>query len=353
MQHDTVVLIPAYCPDEKLIKLLDELSGDYELCVVNDGSGSGYDEIFRIAESKCILLGYGENRGKGYALKYGFSHIEKLFPKARYVITADADGQHTALDIAAVEKALADQAADGMVLGARKFSGNVPLRSAFGNSITRKVFSLASGRKLSDTQSGLRGFSVSLMNRLCSIEGDRYEYEMNMLLRLCEDKTPITEVEIETVYIDGNSSSHFRPIKDSLRVYKVIFLGSQAMRFVVCSIVGFAVYYILTLILHSVLSFSDFAMELSSTAAWLASSQANFWLVRRFAFRSHGNAVREMGGYYALAVVNYFVKVYALQELLYRVLSLPLWLVLLISEAVMYVVNYVFEKKLIFGRKSK
>ncbi len=82
------------------------------------------------------------------------------------------------------------------------------------------MFRLQTGVNVSDTQTGLRGFHTDLIPFMLDIEGDRYEYEMNMLTQASQ-RYKITEVPIQTIYIDDNASSHFRPIKDGLLVYKI------------------------------------------------------------------------------------------------------------------------------------
>ena len=109
------------------------------------------------------------------------------------------------------------------MIGSRAFVGEVPLRSRFGNTVTRGVYHLVSGVKVQDTQTGLRGFDRSLLEWLLSIPGERYEYEMNVLMSAARDKIQIGEVPIETVYEGKNESSHFRPIHDSVKIYKEIF----------------------------------------------------------------------------------------------------------------------------------
>ena len=94
--------------------------------------------------------------GKGRALKTGMNHIILNNPGIDGIITADADGQHLVKDIVRVGETLLEHN-NTLVIGSRTFSGDIPLRSRFGNSITRKVFSFVSGHKVYDTQSGLRG----------------------------------------------------------------------------------------------------------------------------------------------------------------------------------------------------
>lgn len=219
---DTIVLIPAYQPDERLISTLKALAERrFGLLVVDDGSGSDYDHIFIEASKYARIVRYLPNRGKGSALKRGIRCVLKCFPNCRYLITADADGQHAPTDIAR----LSDKLAEGksrFIIGSREFVGEVPFRSRFGNSLTRKVYALVSGVRVRDTQTGLRGFDASVFDWLLSIDGERYEYEMNVLMSAARDKICIDELPIETIYENDNSSSHFDPIKDSVKIYKEI-----------------------------------------------------------------------------------------------------------------------------------
>lgn len=90
---------------------------------------------------------------------------------------------------------------------------------------------------MTDTQTGLRAFQTQMIPFMLGIEGDRYEYEMNMLTQASQ-KYLITEVPIETIYIDDNASSHFRPIRDSLMIYKNLF------KFALASFGGFVIDYL-------------------------------------------------------------------------------------------------------------
>lgn len=219
---DTIILIPAYKPDQALIETAAELrTMGYELLIVDDGSGEAYADIFRRVSALGTVLRKRVNHGKGAALKSGFHYILNKRPDCRFVITADADGQHKPDDIARVDAFLHEFG--GFVIGSREFVGDVPARSMFGNTITRGVFAAVSGVRVNDTQTGLRGFEVSLCPWLLSIPGDRYEYEMNMLLDAAKQGIAIGEIPIRTVYEEGNPSSHFNPIKDSAKIYRCIF----------------------------------------------------------------------------------------------------------------------------------
>ncbi len=229
--NQTVILIPAYKPDAALPPLCETLTSmGYAVVCVDDGSGADFNEIFENAAQHATVLRYEQNRGKGGALKYGFHHIltHPAFSDRGGIVTADADGQHKPEDIRRVSDALEENG--GAVLGVRRFTGKVPFRSRFGNALTRWVFALSSGLRISDTQTGLRGFPLPLAADLAEEDGDRYEYEMNVLFRLAEDHTPVTEIPIATVYENNNKGSHFNPVRDSARIYKAIFARRQNRR---------------------------------------------------------------------------------------------------------------------------
>ena len=223
---DTVILIPAYKPTEALITLTAELfSRGFAIVCVDDGGGSDFDPIFRETEPYARVLRYPKNKGKGGALKYGMNYIMNSgeYRDFSSVVTADADGQHKPDDIEKIASAI-DQTV-GLVLGVRQFSGKVPFRSRFGNSMTKIVFAIASGKKLTDTQTGLRGMRIADLPLHTSVPGKKYEYEMNVLFAAVKSGTKITEIPIETVYKNNNASSHFHPVRDSVRIYKSIFLS--------------------------------------------------------------------------------------------------------------------------------
>jgi glycosyltransferase involved in cell wall biosynthesis len=223
LQH-IAVLLPAWQPEAKLVDLAFSLraAGFTAILVVDDGNSSTGSPLFEpLRASGVQVLRHAVNLGKGRALKTGFNAILTGGADITAVITADADGQHTPADIVRVAHTLLTSG-ERPVLGVRSFRGQVPLRSKFGNLLTRSIFAFVTGAKLADTQTGLRGLPVSLLPELMTLEGERYEYEMTMLVHLCRGgKWPI-EVPIATVYVDGNRSSHFNPVWDSMRIYFVL-----------------------------------------------------------------------------------------------------------------------------------
>jgi glycosyltransferase involved in cell wall biosynthesis len=232
-----IILIPCYEPGEQLLVLvrsIHALRPNQAIVLVDDGSGPGSAEVFATCEALgCEVVSHRVNRGKGAALKTGFAHIAECHLD-HDVICADCDGQHTMVDILRVADEVAHRS-ETIVLGARRFATNVPARSRFGNGVTRLVFRIATGTRLQDTQTGLRGYSASMLAWLQTIDGDRFEYELETLLMAEGEGLHFHEVPIETVYLGGNESSHFRPIRDSIRVYVPL------VRYAASSMVAFAV----------------------------------------------------------------------------------------------------------------
>ena len=355
---DKLILIPAYKPDGRLTEICRKLSSDYFVLVIDDGSGSDFDAVFEDTEKYAVVKRYEKNRGKGGALKYGFSLVKELFPDAKFVITADADGQHTPEDISKVAEKV--ESAGGLVLGSREFAGNVPLRSAFGNGLTKVVFKIASGVKVKDTQTGLRAFGVEYLKEFSELKGDRYEFEMTQLMYAAKMRIPISEVVIETIYENGNETSHFNPIKDSLKIYKVIYLNSTFLKSVTSSMIAFATDFVIASILQSyvftstpLISGPAFLQSIitsystSMTFAWLVSSLLNFFINKVWAFKSNNSVIRSLIGFYALATPVFILKAFVFTPILESG-SVSFKLTYFIVNLVMYFLNYVIQKKFIF-----
>ena len=209
--NNIIVVIPAYEPDDSLIGLIERLGADFDRFIVVDDGSKTADAIFeRVAGMPGVtLLRHEVNRGKGAALKTAFAKVIADFPDAAGVVTVDADGQHLPEDVANVAKATRENPGR-YTLGVRAFSGNVPLRSRFGNAWSRYFFFLLTGVMIYDTQTGLRGMPRDLLTELVAMPGDRYEYEMRMLVAAARKK-------LKPVYLNDNKASHFNPIRDSLR----------------------------------------------------------------------------------------------------------------------------------------
>lgn len=343
-----IVVIPAYQPDEKLLKTVAELRQKtaYTLIVVDDGSSPDRQPIFDKLEHDVTVLHHEVNRGKGAAMKTAFAYIQEHFPGDEGIVTVDADGQHLVPDIVRVSE---DWAAhpDALVLGSRRFTGNVPFKSRAGNAITRQVFRASTGVKVFDTQTGLRAFAVSRVPMMLEMHGDRYEYEINVLLYATRHRVPIREVPIETVYIEDNASSHFHPVRDAWRIYKMILM------FAASSLVAALVDYVLVLLLEPLFSYvtavtapAVSAPLLAATAvARVVSSLCNYFINGKLVFEECSK--RSILRYYLLVVAIYAVN-YTLLVALDMIL--PLWLAKLIVEIVLYPISFYMQRRFVFAK---
>ena len=255
-----LVLIPAYEPEKQLITLARQLQGHgLQVLVVNDGSGNAYEDIFAQTAQFATVITLAKNSGKGAALKAGLAHIRDHIPQCDHFITCDADGQHRVEDVLRVREQL--HKGEKFVLTVRQFHKDMPLRSKVGNSLSRFVYALLANRYLSDNQSGLRGFSRVHIDWLIRVEKDNYDYEMNVLYYAAKKNIRIATLPIEAVYIGSNESSHFNPIKDTVRIYKSLFSLAGG------SFIGFLVSEFLVLALSVTLGYHQLLVSMPTVAA--------------------------------------------------------------------------------------
>ncbi|QQZ58819.1 bifunctional glycosyltransferase family 2/GtrA family protein [Paenibacillus sonchi] len=335
------ILIPAYKPDERLLDLIEQLCDDQlgPIVLVDDGSGPAYQGIFNIAAAfGCTVLTHPVNFGKGLALKTGFRYIREAgLPD--YVVCADSDGQHLPHDIKRVARVLQNQTTPGIVLGSRRFSGTVSLRSRFGNSVTRVVFSLTTGTKIYDTQTGLRGFSPQMLDWLCQIPGERFEYEMNMLLTAHREGYTITEEFIDTVYLDDNQSSHFRPLADSFRIYLPLLMFSTSS--LVSALLDFTLLFLFQRLTHN--------LFLSVAAARLCSSIFNYSMNRRYVFTGGkmSKLQQSLPKYFALVLLVLLFN-YGLLYFYNEKLIIPLAAAKLLTEVSIFLFSYWAQRRFVY-----
>ena len=334
------VLIPAYQPDARLPRLILELhraDPSTKIVVVDDGSGQKFSDIFEAsATAGAHVISYEHNRGKGYALREGFTWIRDVAGDSQEcVVTADADGQHTLNDIFRVGRTCTDTGKS--VLGVREFVGHVPARSRIGNTATSALFWLATGWKLKDTQTGLRAFPVALLPELLEVQGDRYEYELRVLLHLAKFRHPVTQIPIETIYEAGNPTSHFRPLQDSARIW------APLLKFAASSGVATVIDYVLVLVLNALTG----ALFFPVVAARMVSASVNFAMNRRV-FEATGVPLRRSALRYAALAVAVVAGSYTMLAVLTGI-GMPLWIAKIIADTTMYLVSYSAQSRYVFA----
>ena len=353
-----MIVIPALNPGHGLIEYVDRLRsrGYKNILVVDDGSRDDCRFIFDEIESRdgCAILRHEVNMGKGRALKDAMTwFLDRYGAGAENhdiggIITVDSDGQHIVEDVDKVAVAMKAEP-ESLILGARDFNtDNVPSKSRFGNKCTIVALKLFIGGDIHDTQTGLRGIPVSMIERFSKLSGERFEYETVMLIDAIHSGDKITEVPIETVYINDNSETHFNPIKDSIKIYKVI-LGTF-FKYMLSSLSSFVVDYGLFCGLFALLSRSSFdesrSIWLATVIARICSSLFNYTINKKVVFKSNRGPVT-LVMYYCLCIVQ-MVASAALVNLLNMAHFIPVQVSKIIVDTLLFLVSFRIQKSIIF-----
>lgn len=342
--NKVLVLIPAYRPDEKLIHLVRQLAliGMSDIVIVIDGlDGRTSSVVERLREMvECHLVFHVINLGKGRALKTGINYCLHSFKDAIGIVTADADGQHLPEDIKNIAETLIDNPTK-LILGVRTFDRNVPIKSKIGNILTRHVVSYLMGRKITDTQTGLRGIPVKDAYHFLKISGEKYEYEINMLMETTKQNIAIMEVPIRTVYIENNRGSHFNPLWDSMRIYFVLaryFLSSLGS-FIVDNVIFAATFTIFSSMLFSLI------------IARCCSLFFNFALNQSFVFLYKGGIGSAFIRYLALVVLSGGIAYYSIYGMV-NYGGFNVYISKIIVESFLFFANFTIQQRWVFNKKA-
>lgn len=360
MSNKSIVVIPAYEPPSSLINYVNALieGGVSNVIIVNDGSPKKYDGVFFEAQKieGVTLLTYSKNQGKGYALKYAFNYVKENFDSSSVVVTADCDGQHTVKDVLSLAN-VATNNTNALILGTRDFNNeNVPRRSKFGNVNTRRMFRLVYGMNVTDTQTGLRAFSYSMLDDMLNISGTRFEYEMNVLICLFKKNVEFIETPIETVYEekaeDVERRSHFKTFSDSFKVWSVLLRNVQT--YLIASILSFIVdigiFAIFKFFVFNSIENVYLCDGLSVVTSRIASSIFNYFLNYKYVFIGKG----------ASTIVRYYVlwcgilSTSCLFTLIFgTLLGLDTVVIKLIVDIILALISYRIQTVWVFPHGSK
>lgn len=353
---NTSVILPSYNPSEKLLTTLRGLidMGFSDIILIDDGSREDCQKYFSEAEKlpECTVLHHEVNKGKGRGLKTGFEYFLKNRPERTGVVTTDDDGQHTPEDVLACTRLMEQNGK--AVFGCRDFSGDdVPWKSSFGNNCTRIVFRAFCGIKISDTQTGLRAFPRDYIQLLCDTDGERFEYETNCLLEMHKNGYSFIEQKIKTVYISGNSETHFHPLKDSVKIYAVIlkFMLSSGLS----SIIDIAVFTIINMLMPDAVS-GVLRVFIATFGARIVSSLFNFFANRTRVFKSKDGLRATMARYYILCAIQTACSygiVYLLSALIAPEFRLLQSVIKIVVDVVLFFISFRIQQDWVFKTKTK
>lgn len=350
------IVIPSYEPDDRFPAILSDIkeAGLGPVIVVDDGSGEAYNSFFETAETLIkdlggVVLHHDGNKGKGRALKTAFSYILENIPEAIGCVTADSDGQHSVECIGNCMKAL-EEHSDSLVLGVRDFSGDdVPFKSRAGNNITIMVCSYLCGVKVSDTQTGLRGIPAPFMKELLDVEGERFEFETRMLI-VTRDKYPIFEVPIKTIYDSKeNHQTHFNPVKDSIRIYKIF--GKIFAKFLFTSLSSAVIDLLLFHIFCKMFTgfFETAAYVIAATVvARIISSTYNYLMNYRFVFDSNKSHTTSFPKYVVLAIIQMSLSAGIVTLLVWLMPHTPELVFKIPVDIILFLLSYYIQRRFIY-----
>jgi len=338
-------VIPAYNPDEHLLDVVKNIqnASDNTIFIIDDGSKDDTQYIFqKLLEDKnttnIIFIQHAVNLGKGAALKTIFNHILTNFPEIEGIVTLDSDGQHSIPDCLRVLEALKEND-NSFVLGHRTFSKDIPLKSYVGNNISKFIYKVILGRSFKDTQTGLRGVSKSFMKQCLTIKSNRFEFETEQLAISVNNNINIIEIPIETIYIENNKASSFRPLVDSFKIYFIL------LRYGLSSIITAVVDFIIFMI---ALSFGANVL-IANLFARTASIGVQFVLLDKFVFHTKAKTINFIlfALYvYIMGIMSAMVQISAVENLGISVITAKI-----IVEGILFFVNFAFLRLYIFTKK--
>lgn len=351
-KENIVVLVPTYEPDQKFINLVEELvqRNFTNILVVNDGSSKDKQKYFKQVEKyrNIKIINHAVNQGKGRALKTGFNYILNNFKDVIGCVTVDGDGQHLPNDIESCTQALIENP-NHLILGVRDFdNSNVPFRSQFGNKLTRQVLNLLVGIKISDTQTGLRALSLENMTHFMKVTGEKYEYETNMLIETKELDIGVTEIPISTVYIEENESSHFNPILDSAKIYKVFF------KYIISSFSSSVVDIVLFAILTSLLNdyIPNYYILVSTFFARVVSVLVNYKINAKQVFGGKNQKEGSFYRYVILAVIQVLASA-GLVLVFSRKFLLNETITKIFVDVFLFFISFVIQREFVFIKEKR
>lgn len=351
------IIIPAYEPDERLIALMRSIVNEREMIViVDDGSGPEYAGIFEeckaIMGNRGIVLTHEENMGKGRALKTAFSYILRMYPNVLGVVTADSDGQHNKQAIESVKEGVRKHP-KSLILGVRSFDGEgIPWKSSFGNKLTINILSYMSGVRVSDTQTGLRGIPAVFLEELLYVKGERFEFEMQMLIESF-GSYPIVEIPIETIYdSEENHQTHFHPVIDSIKIYRIF--GKMFLKYIFSSFSSCILDLLLFIIFCNVLKQDEgiFYVAIATVLSRIISAVYNYLVNYKLVFNSKEEVGISAARYFLLAVIQMaFSALFVTLGVALARGRMPKAVIKIVVDTVLFFASYYIQRRYVFSKR--
>jgi len=210
----TLVIIPALNAERTIAAVVrDSKTANENVLVVNDGSSDRTAEAAR--EAGAEVVSHAVNRGKGAALKTGFAYaLERGFDA---VVTLDADGQHLPREIPKFLAAREETGADLIIGGRAHLFDEMLPRRRMANRFSARCIAFASKTNVTDSQSGFRLYSAHLI-RSIHLRTDGFDMESEVIVHAGRRGFRVITIPIELGFVDGLSTSHYKPLVDTIRI---------------------------------------------------------------------------------------------------------------------------------------
>ena len=214
MSEKALIIVPAYNAAQTVgdvVRSCREFVNN--IVVINDGSRDETAGAAMIAGAEVVT--HPMNRGKGAALKTGFAWaMERRYD---IVITLDADGQHLPREIPKFLRAREEAHADLIIGGRSHLFGEMLPRRRMANRFSAWSISRASGKRITDSQSGFRLYSANLLRNI-RLHTDGFDMESEIIVHAGRGGFKVLTIPIDLGFVDGISTSHYKPLKDTLRI---------------------------------------------------------------------------------------------------------------------------------------
>lgn len=201
------------------------------------------------------------------------------------------------------------------------------------------------GVSVSDTQTGLRGIPSSFMRELLALKGERFEFETNMLMETKKRKIPIVEVPIQTIYIEENKTSHFNPIRDSVRIYMLF--GKFLFSSLSSSVVDLVLFSLFCYLLKGQQWGSITYIMASTVFARVLSAVYNYSINYKVVFESRSSVGVTLAKYFLLAVVQMCCSA-LLVNFLYPLFGGAEVLVKIPVDVFLFFISFVIQREFVY-----
>jgi len=335
----TAVLICSDRPDRSVMRLIERVRGNDQMVPLAVFAGSEPEGMPAYVQA----LYCPESDGVGVRIKAALRYVRDSMPECGYVIRLDADSPCNFEDIMRLNKTIVRTRGE-LVLGKRRLNTELSLKSVMRSAVVRQVFALASGRNIHDTETRIRGFGRELIDTLLHIDGEGYEYEVNVLLYCARNGVPISETKISTPCTES-PDSYMQHLRDWIKVYGCV------VKFAISSLIAFLIDLFILLGMNRLLDgmHEVAALVISVGTARVISAVVNFYINHFIVFDSNehvGTAMLKFG----LLQIIVLAGNYAIMHVLNILLNMPLAVSKVIADTAMFAVSFVIQGRFIYNK---